>query len=74
MSRPSPSTAAVRLDPWGLDDLALLERLLGDPVMMEHLSGPESPDKTAERHLRYQRFGDAGTGRMFITGRMGPGS
>jgi len=27
--------------------------------------GPETPDKIAERHLRFQRLGDAGSGRMF---------
>jgi RimJ/RimL family protein N-acetyltransferase len=65
MSRPSQRTVAVHLEPWGSDDLPLLERLLGDPVMMAHLGGPEGPEKIAERHLRYQRLGDAGTGRMF---------
>jgi RimJ/RimL family protein N-acetyltransferase len=65
MFRPSQRTAAVGLDPWGPDDLPLLERLLGDPVMMAHLGGPESPQKIAERHIRYQRLGDAGAGRMF---------
>ena len=57
--------AAVHLEPWGPDDLPLLERLLGDPMMMAHLGGPESADKIAERHLRFQRPGDAGAGRMF---------
>ena len=33
--------------------------------MMTHLGGPESPDKIAERHLRFQQLGEAGTGRMF---------
>jgi hypothetical protein len=33
---------AVRIVPWGAGDLALLERLVGDPEMMEHLGGPES--------------------------------
>jgi RimJ/RimL family protein N-acetyltransferase len=42
-----------------------LRHLLGDPAMMAHLGGPESPDKIAERHLRYQRLGDPGAGRMF---------
>ena len=65
MSRPSQGTAVVHLEPWGPDDLPLLKRLLGDPVMMAHLGGPESPEKIAERHLRYQRLGDAGAGRMF---------
>jgi len=34
-------------------------------MMMAHLGGPESADKIAERHLRFQRPGDAGAGRMF---------
>jgi RimJ/RimL family protein N-acetyltransferase len=42
-----------RIEPWGEDDLSLLERLLGDPAMMEHLGGPESPEKIAERHQKY---------------------
>lgn len=48
MSRPE-----VRLEPWTQSDLALLTRLLGDPAMMIHLGGPESPDKIAERQQRY---------------------
>jgi RimJ/RimL family protein N-acetyltransferase len=47
--------AAVRLVPWGAGDLALLEQLVGDPAMMEHLGGPESPEKIAERQARYER-------------------
>jgi RimJ/RimL family protein N-acetyltransferase len=65
MFRSSQRVAAVHLEPWGPEDLHLLERLLGDPVMMEHLGGPESPKKIAERHLKYQRVGDAAAGRMF---------
>ena len=64
MFRSSQHVAAVRLESWGPEDLHLLERLLGDPVMMEHLGGPESPEKIAERHLKYQRIAP-GTGRMF---------
>jgi hypothetical protein len=45
----------VRIVPWGKDDLALLEKLLGDPAMMEHLGGPESSEKIAERRARYLR-------------------
>jgi RimJ/RimL family protein N-acetyltransferase len=44
----------VQLQPWGRGDLGLLQRLLGDPVMMEHLGGPESPEKIAERQARYE--------------------
>jgi RimJ/RimL family protein N-acetyltransferase len=47
---------AVRLEPWAKGDLPLLEQLLGDPRMMEHLGGPESPEKIAERQLRYERL------------------
>ena len=42
-----------RLEPWGEGDEPLLQRLLGDPVMTEHLGGPESPEKIADRHERY---------------------
>ena len=46
---------AVRIEPWGEGDLPLLEKLTGDPAMMEHLGGPESPEKIAERQARYER-------------------
>jgi RimJ/RimL family protein N-acetyltransferase len=59
---PSPD---VRLEPWGEGDLPLLEQLLGDPEMMEHLGGPESPEKLAERQGRFERLADSGAGRMF---------
>ena len=45
---------SVRIVPWGPGDLPLLEALLGDPAMMEHLGGPESPEKIAERQERYE--------------------
>ncbi|HST26452.1 MAG TPA: GNAT family N-acetyltransferase [Gaiellaceae bacterium] len=47
--------ARVRLEPWGPGDLPLLQKLLGDPAMMEHLGGPETPEKIAERQARYER-------------------
>jgi RimJ/RimL family protein N-acetyltransferase len=43
----------IRLAPWGDDDLALLEGLLGDPAMMVHLGGPEPAEQIADRHARY---------------------
>jgi RimJ/RimL family protein N-acetyltransferase len=43
----------ARIEPWGEGDLPLLEQLLGDPAMMEHLGGPESREKIAGRHARY---------------------
>jgi RimJ/RimL family protein N-acetyltransferase len=44
---------AIRLEPWGAGDHDLLRRLLGDPAMMTHLGGPESPEKIADRQRRY---------------------
>jgi RimJ/RimL family protein N-acetyltransferase len=56
-------SATVTLEPWGSGDLSLLERLMGDPHMTEHLGGPESPDKLRERQGRYERL--EGGDRMF---------
>ena len=56
---------AVRIEPWGEGDLALLQQLLGDPAMMEHLGGPESAEQIAQRHARYLRLADSGTDRVF---------
>jgi hypothetical protein len=50
-----PSPEDVRIEPWGEGDLPLLERLLGDREMTEHVGGPESPEKIAERQSRYER-------------------
>lgn len=47
----------VRLEPWGSEDLWLMQRLLGDPQMTEHLGGPESEQKIAERQARYEQPG-----------------
>ena len=43
----------IALRPWSDDDLTLLQRLLGDPAMMTHLGGPESPQAIEARHQRY---------------------
>jgi RimJ/RimL family protein N-acetyltransferase len=56
-------SATVTLEPWGSGDLPLLERLMGDPQMTEHLGGPEHPDKLRERQGRYEHL--AGGDRMF---------
>ena len=50
-----PTIREVRIEPWGKGDLSLLQRCLGDPAMMEHLGGPESTEKIAERQARYER-------------------
>jgi RimJ/RimL family protein N-acetyltransferase len=47
----------ARIEPWGQGDHGLLEQLMGDPAMTEHLGGPESPAKIAERQGRYEAPG-----------------
>jgi RimJ/RimL family protein N-acetyltransferase len=47
----------VRIEAWGKDDLAILQKALGDPAMMIHLGGPESPQKIADRQTRYEQPG-----------------
>jgi RimJ/RimL family protein N-acetyltransferase len=42
------------IEPWGPGNLPLLEELLGDPAMMDHLGGPESPKQIASRQERYE--------------------
>src|ERR1700690_569893 len=56
-------SATVALEPWGSGDLPLLERLMGDPRMTDHLGGPESPDKLRERQECYEHL--EGGDRMF---------
>lgn len=43
----------INLRSWKEDDLSLLERLLGDPIMTKHIGGPETPQKIRERLERY---------------------
>jgi RimJ/RimL family protein N-acetyltransferase len=50
----SADRAEIRIEPWGKGDLPLLQACLADPVMMEHLGGPESQEKIAERQARYE--------------------
>src|SRR5574341_1527393 len=54
----------ITIRPWTAGDLPLLERLMGDPAMTEHLGGPETREKIRERHRRYLS-GDMDKGRMF---------
>jgi RimJ/RimL family protein N-acetyltransferase len=49
-------SAKVTLERWSNGDLPLLERLMGDPRMTEHLGGPESPGELRERERRYERL------------------
>jgi RimJ/RimL family protein N-acetyltransferase len=55
----------VRLEVWGADDLPLVQALMGDPAMTEHLGGPESPEKLADRQARYARTAHSGDDWMF---------
>jgi hypothetical protein len=59
-------SATVIIEPWGSGDLPLLERLMGDPRMTEHLGGPETPEKLRERQARFERL--EGADRMFKIG------
>ena len=49
----SVPSAGVALVPWAEEDLPLMQMLLGDPEVMAHLGGPESPEKILVRHRRY---------------------
>lgn len=55
----------VLLQPWSENDLTLLENLLGDPDMMTHLGGSESPEQILRRHQRYLHLPEDGTDHMF---------
>lgn len=62
----------VTLAPWSGGDLPLLERLMGDPGMTEHVGGPESPEQLCERQARYERL--RGGDRMFKIVEAGSGA
>ena len=61
--KPDPS---LHLRPWAEDDFPLLEKLLGDPAMMEHLGGPENPEQLARRQRRYVELTDPADSQMFV--------
>lgn len=48
------STGDVRIEPWGEENLRLLEQL-NTPDMTKHVGGPESSEKLAERQTRYEK-------------------
>ncbi len=56
------NNVALRL--WSDADFWLLERSLGDPLMMRHLGGPETPEQLRKRHARYCAAAEAG--KMFV--------
>jgi len=53
----------IELRPWTVDDLPLLERL-NEPLMTEHLGGPETTEQL-ERRLRRYVQAQSSSGRMF---------
>src|ERR1700733_12703186 len=57
VNRDSSQRSAVRIEPWGREDVPLLERLVGARSMMEHLGGAESTEKICERQHRYEQPG-----------------
>jgi RimJ/RimL family protein N-acetyltransferase len=59
-------TKAVLLRPWSEDDLGLLIRLMGDPEMMAHLGGPETPEQISARHARYLAMQGQDRGEMLV--------
>jgi RimJ/RimL family protein N-acetyltransferase len=44
----------VHLEPWGEGDLALLQKILGDPEMTKHIGGPEDPESIRRRQTGYE--------------------
>ena len=52
----------LRLESWGKGDLPLLQRLMGDPQMMEHLGGPESAEQIVARQARFEHLAESGAG------------
>jgi RimJ/RimL family protein N-acetyltransferase len=56
----------IGLRDWKQEDLPLLMKLMGDPVMMAHLGGPETPDQIRARHARYLASARTGGGPMFV--------
>lgn len=60
------NNASVKLRLWAEGDEPLLRKLLGDPAMMEHLGGPETPEQIAKRHQRYLNLVDTPADRMYV--------
>jgi len=57
--------ADVLIQPWSEADLPLLQKLLREPEMMQHLGGPESEEQILRRHQRYILLPGSGTDHMF---------
>jgi RimJ/RimL family protein N-acetyltransferase len=59
------SSTGVLLRPWSEEDLGLMHMLLGDPEVMAHLGGPETPEQIERRHQRYLHLPEEGVDHMF---------
>ena len=57
----------VTLERWAAQDAGLLVELNGDPEQMEHLGGPETAEKLADRQERYV----AGEGSFVVVDGLG---
>ena len=57
--------AEVSLHHWGNEDLPLIQKLMSDPQVMEHLGGPESTEQIERRHQRYADLPEDGIDHMF---------
>jgi RimJ/RimL family protein N-acetyltransferase len=66
MTKNSVQQTDVNIRSWEDGDLPLLERLMGDPLMMVYLGGPETPDEIRNRHERYCKIEHTGKGRIFV--------
>ena len=64
MQKEKDSSVKIRL--WSEEDLPLLQRLMSDPKMTEHLGGAESSEKIQQRHTKYCNLRDKNTGKMFV--------
>ena len=58
-----PTQFDITLRAWTPDDLPLLERLLGDPLMTQHIGGPET---SAQIRKRLERYCTDTTLHMFV--------
>ena len=58
--------AEVRIEPWGSRDFPLLEQLLGDSTITEHVGGPESHEQLVDRQRRYEELTDRAKGGTFV--------
>src|SRR5690349_15281246 len=65
MPEGTPSKIAVRIEPWGPDDLWLEKKLMGDPAMTTYLGGPESDEKMEARHAKFLELPVSGEGQVF---------